>query len=104
MKRKLFLSLMLLLFVSIMNAQQKQNLKVLYVGGNNSDWEESTPEKIQERHNAFVSYLNDYFAEVSYLKSNEYKPELSAGYDVTILDGTLPQVQPAIWRKIKNMK
>ena len=99
MKRKIILSLILLLFVSVMNAQEKQNLKVLYVGGNNSDWEESTPEKIQERHNAFVSYLNDYFAEVSYLKSNEYKPELSAGYDVTILDGTLPQVQPAIWRK-----
>ena len=34
---------MLLLFVSVMNAQEKQNLKVLYVGGNNSDWEESTP-------------------------------------------------------------
>lgn len=99
MKKTITFLTIILICISQIHAQEKQNLKVLYVGGNNADWEETTQDNIKERHDAFVTYLSEYFTNVSYVKASEYKPENSAGYDVTILDGRLPRIQNAIWRK-----
>ena len=96
---KKLLYLILFLGISLTSfAQQKQELKVLYVGGS-SDLERPTPESVQERFSAFEEYLKQYFTQVTAIRSSQYKTHLSADYDVTIFDGMIPRKQQAIWRK-----
>lgn len=100
--RKLLTLIAVLLFAFTMNAQQKQNLKVLYVGGS-ADWEKKSPAEQQEQNNkriaAFENYLKNHFTEVTVINGNDYQEQISAGYDVTIFDGKLPLYAPSVVTK-----
>lgn len=90
--------ILMVLFTALQAAaQQKQNLKVLYVGGS-ADWE-ADKEGAGKRTAAFESYLKTYFTEVKAVAAKEYAAAMSAGYDVTIFDGPLPVVRQAVCSK-----
>lgn len=75
--------ILIVLFTALQAAaQQKQNLKVLYVGGS-ADWE-ADKEGAVKRTEAFENYLKTYFTEVKAVNSKEYATAMSAGYDVTV--------------------
>ncbi|WP_242132571.1 hypothetical protein [Aestuariivivens marinum] len=89
------------LFISFTcTAQQKLDLKVLYVGYHP---EKPMPERLgvfttgslsnerfkkeyEYRYPAFMDYLNTYFAEVKGVDARDYNSKLSENYDVTIFD------------------
>lgn len=97
--KKLFTFLTAILLVFAVNAQQKQTLKVLYVGGS-SDFEgQNANELSAKRAVAFENYLKNYFTEVKSVDGLLYSTQMSAGYDVTIFDGKLPQKLPAVITK-----
>lgn len=87
-------------------AQKKQNISVLYLGGQ-SDWvngrSEGMPKKfanekdfqksVNQRMAAFSSLLRKYFKTVKTMRAADYRPEMSANYDVTIFDGTPPEIE-----------
>lgn len=93
MKRILGIITLLCLVLAI--KAQKQNLKVLYVGGS-PDIEtitRSTPlpeavmqKSIKERMASFTSFLKSKFRTVKTVDGKDWTPELSAQYDVTIFD------------------
>ncbi len=97
MKKIFYLVISLLLSVSLM-AQEKQDLKILYISGS-ADYEvgtmKYTPEGIAERTASFTEFLNGYFTKVDVVAGTEYKPEMSKDYDVTILDGRLSVLSPS---------
>ena len=86
-----------------LNADGKANLKVLYVGGNadyESYMEKRSPEEheasVESRMQAFGDMLRDYFDSVAVINGKDYTPELSESYDVTVFDGRIPTIKPAI--------
>lgn len=99
--KQIFTILATLLLALSVNAQQKQNLKVLYVGGS-ADWETKTEEQIAQRCAAFESYLKTYFTEVKTVMATQYSSTMSAGYDVTVFDSNLPYVRPRTTGKDKK--
>lgn len=86
-----------------LNADGKSNLKVLYVGGN-ADYESYMEKRSSEEHEAsvesrmqaFGDMLRDYFDSVAVINGKDYTPELSESYDVTVFDGRIPTIKPAI--------
>lgn len=86
-----------------LNADGKSNLKVLYVGGN-ADYESFMEKRSSEEHEAsvesrmqaFGDMLRDYFDSVAVINGKDYTPELSESYDVTVFDGRIPTIKPAI--------
>lgn len=86
-----------------LNADGKAELKVLYVGGN-PDFDTFTVKRsaeerkasVKSRMEAFDVMLHDYFDSVAVIDGMEYKPEMSENYDVTIFDGPIPELKPAI--------
>lgn len=99
--RKIILSIAAILFCISAFAINKQNLKVLYVGGT-SDYYESTPETIADRTAIFGEYLKQYFTNVTVIDGKDYKMEMSANYDVTIFDGSTPIINPQVTVKRDN--
>lgn len=108
MTKRLF-SLLALCMIAVMAFAQplgaeKIKLNVLYVGGS-SDWRGegigittlSDPDSIASRSNAFEALLRDNFTGVTVLSGKDYKPELSAKYDVTILDSRIPVLRKSIF-------
>ncbi|MEG1485334.1 MAG: protein-disulfide reductase DsbD family protein [Bacteroidales bacterium] len=91
-----------MLCVLAVYAQQKQPLKVLYVGGS-ADWEKENPaqqqEQIAKRTASFENYLKSYFTQVQVVNGKEYDAQMSAGYDVTIFDGALQRKSPSVVTK-----
>lgn len=86
-----------------LNAEGKAELKVLYVGGNpdyESFLQKKTPEEhaasVKERMEAFGEFLRERFDSVAVIEGSAYKPELSEGYDVTVFDGKIPAIKPAV--------
>lgn len=100
MKRFIIFAFALLFCIGAF-AQNKTNLKVLYVGGT-SDYEKSTPELIADRTVAFEQYLNNYFSSVTVIDGKNFKEDMSANYDVTIFDGPIPCKSPRFSRKASN--
>lgn len=45
---------------------------------------------------AFGEFLRERFDSVAVIEGSAYKPELSEGYDVTVFDGKIPAVKPAV--------
>lgn len=96
------LCLVMLTFTFAMSAQQikKENTSVLYVGFNpekempdvqntnvNGGMDiERFKEDLKTRMPAFKSYLELYFKTVKTVDARDFKPEMSADYDVTIFD------------------
>lgn len=91
--KRIFAILVALVMVIQLSAQQKQNLKVLYVGGS-ADWDSKTEELVARRCSVFENYLKTYFTEVKTVMAAAYKASMSAGCDVTIFDSKLPYVRP----------
>lgn len=87
----------------------KQPLRVLYVGGS-VDWvgpEAATPKDqpatappVAARMKSFEGMLRRYFTAVTLMHAQDYRQEVSADFDVTILDGTPPEREPR--RQLKN--
>lgn len=94
--RKLIICGVLFFMCNILYADiVKSNLKVLYVGGSadvaTGFGREVEPEVLQKsiagRIASFEQMLKEYFETVQVIDAAEYKPEMSAQYDVTIMDG-----------------
>ena len=95
---KLLFFLLFLFFVAPgieANAQfSKSKLKVLYVGGTTDTYEmfrklsiEERQAEIKRRMASFEIMLKNYFDQVTVVHSKDYRAELSAAYDVTVMDG-----------------
>jgi hypothetical protein len=99
MRNGLFLMFLLFFLSFQVNAQKKENLKILYVGGS-SDWtdagdSEKKAEAVKQRTSAFEKYLNQYFTQIKVVQAEAYNEGMSAGYDVTIFDGKIKPISPA---------
>lgn len=86
-----------------MQAQKKQNLKILFVGGSpdiNTMGFMEKPDSMalvrsaHKRTAAWVAMLKQYFTVVKAVQGSEYRQRMSDNYDVTIFDG-----KPAPLRK-----
>lgn len=98
MKRLKFLATLLaLLFVTGMQAQKKQNLKVLFVGGTpdfNVMGVAQKPDSVKVAKSAkartasWTAMLKKYFTNVKSVQGKDYNQSMSDNYDVTIFDGT----------------
>ena len=104
--KRLFLTLSLLLCCFLgLNAQKKQAVSVLYVGGS-TDLEtmglEVKPDpavlvrSAAERTAAFEKFLKKNFKTVKVVDAKGYHYSMSDYYDVTILDGTPEPIAPGI--------
>ncbi len=92
--KQLFTIIITLLFALNLNAQNKQDIKVLYVSGT-SDWQENnSAEEIEKRAKSFEEYLKNYFTVVKVIDSKLYTSNMSADVDVTIFDGRLDNTTP----------
>lgn len=86
-----------------LNADGKADLKILYVGGN-PDYESFLRKKSPEEHaasvkgrmEAFGEFLRERFDSVNVIAGSEYKPAMSEKFDVTVFDGKIPAVKPAV--------
>lgn len=97
MKRiKLFSTLLALLVATGLQAQKKQNLKVLVVGGTpdfNSIGLATKPDSAKVAKSAkartasWTAMLKKYFTTVKSVQGVDYKQSMSDNYDVTIFDG-----------------
>ena len=95
------------------NRGNKIDMNILYVGGS-SDYAAgvegmskgentvSDPEIVKQRSDAFMGLLQTYFTNVTMVAGKDYSPELSAGYDVTVFDGTIPRKSDARFLKDQN--
>lgn len=94
MKRQFFISIMLVLMCCVANAAvKKSNISVLYVGGSCNYDSYSAPKEqtaldndIKARMDAFDQLLRTYFRIVKTINGKDYTPEMSDGYDVTVMD------------------
>ena len=81
----------------------KADLSVLYVGGQ-PDYEtysvqksaEARDSSVRARMAAFETMLKEYFDSVEVIRGDDYKPEMSEDYDVTVFDGRIPAVKPQV--------
>jgi len=89
---------------------KKSNLKILYVGGSadidrfgRRDTTEQAriaqQQSVQERMAAFETMLNNYFDSVTVIHADDYVPDLSKNYDVTVMDGTPKPISPRIMER-----
>ena len=82
---------------------KKSNVTVLYVGGT-PDINTSTKKvdsatvaaSVKQRMASFEKLLKRYFKEVAVVDAKDYTPELSDKYDVTVMDGLPPVLEPEI--------
>lgn len=92
MKNRLLVLILLLVCIipaTNLKAQEKTDLKILYVGDDNwlkISWAVFDPQRSED----FMDYLKSYFATVEQVASSEFKEEMSKNYDVTIFDGIIP--------------
>ncbi|MBQ9397045.1 MAG: hypothetical protein IJU08_00950 [Bacteroidales bacterium] len=104
--KRLFLTLSLLLCCFLgLNAQKKQAVSVLYVGGS-AELEtmglEVKPDaavlarSAAERTASFERFLKKHFKTVKVVDAKDYHYSMSDYYDVTILDGTPAPIAPGI--------
>ena len=85
----------------LLNTDGKATLKVLYVGGT-AEFEtfgshrskEGMEASAIERTAAWEAMLKERFDSVATVMGKDYKPEMSEGYDVTIVDGVIPATRP----------
>lgn len=110
---KKYLLLILLFFVvgvQSMNAQGKQKLSVLYVGGS-AEIETmggikvdslTLAKSIKARMASFEKFLKSRFRTVKVINGKDYIPALSEQYDVTLFDGRPVPIRPAIKEYDKN--
>lgn len=98
------------LFSGVLLAEniEKANLRILYVGGA-SDYTdygsvsaELKSESVRARTASFKSMLSEYFDSVTVVDGADYRPEISDSYDVTIIDGRIPEIKPAIRESDSN--
>lgn len=82
---------------------RKSGLKVLYVGGSpDIDNMASRPDSaavarsVTRRMASFEKMLKRYFKQVVVINAADYRPALSAEYDVTVMDGRPQPIQPEI--------
>ena len=83
-----------------------RSIRVLYLSGQ-SDWQngeisgslkvfatdEEFQESVDDRANAWAALLRTYFDSVTVMSAADWRPELSAGYDVTVFDGLTPVIE-----------
>ena len=85
-----------------LNGDGKVDLKVLYVGGQ-PDFEtmgarysaDTIEASVVARMASFEAFLNEKFTAVKVVRGDDYAPEMSNDYDVTIFDGRPPVIEPA---------
>ena len=102
--RTLILTLIaMLLCGSVAAGIKKSNLSVLYVGGSPDMNTFATKvdstvltESIKQRMASFEKFLKQYFKKVTVIHAEDYTPELSDDYDVTVMDGKPRILQPEI--------
>ena len=81
---------------------KKSNLKILYLGGSpdvdtfNQKDSLIIAESIKRRTASFEKMLKQYFKEVTVMDAKNYVPAMSDDYDVTVVDGTPPAIQPEV--------
>lgn len=107
MKKYLFPILSLILVAACsqaghLNSEGKADLKVLYVGGQPDVDPYSvklSPEEkeasVRKRMASFETFLKEKFTVVETVRDSAYRPDLSAGFDVTVFDGVPPELEPA---------
>lgn len=94
-----------LCFSLSLGAQNKTNLKILYVGEtakpeiNSNDkkniigaevvYEKNSDGSLM-RKDDFMNYLKSYFTTVDFVEGKSFKEEMSKGYDVTVFDAVIP--------------
>lgn len=96
------ISLCLFMFLIIIGCSDKEKLKVLYVGGSpdiRNSTHQLTPDvlekSVKERMASFEHCLKQYFQTVTVVHAQDYLPEMSDDYDVTIMDGTPRELEPS---------
>lgn len=107
MIRKILSLLVILNIVLFAQAQQKQELSVLYVGYSPEkemptkapmSW--TSPERFAEEYKtrmpAFVNYLNQYFTKVESVDCREYTADLSSKFDVTVFDENVKPIKERV--------
>lgn len=101
--KRIFLFLFSLLLLLPAQAVKKSSVSVLYVGGQ-ADVETAATkvdkdvlaQSVKTRMAAWDKYLRAYFKTVKSINGMDYKPEMSNQYDVTIFDGRIPKLRPAM--------
>ena len=102
MKKRLFS--IALACAAILPMSAKEKLNVLYVGGM-PDFETSmmaTPDQAAVEKSAkmrsadFTKFLKQRFTKVTSIDASQYSPEMSANYDVTVMDGKPTPIRPLI--------
>src|SRR5262249_40891449 len=82
------------------NAQTtpKMDLKVLFVGGSGEKdrfLDKSMAGYHADRRTAsFTALVERYFTHVTTIQAKDYRQEKSAAFDVTVMDGTPPAIEP----------
>ena len=102
--KKLVALLFAILFCGSLSAGiKKSDLKVLYVGGSpNVDIFTAQVDSavvaasVKERMASFEKFLKKYFKSVTVVNAADYTPELSNDYDVTVMDGRPPMLEPEV--------
>ncbi|MDR1273100.1 MAG: DUF4200 domain-containing protein, partial [Odoribacteraceae bacterium] len=99
MKRLLYAGMLVALFaLCAATPVKKSNLSILYVSGA-SDWTKTDAanhqQHVRARAVAFETMLKEYFTPVTVVAAADYKQEMSSRHDVTVMDGTPPQLKPA---------
>ena len=94
---------MTLFYSSTIAGIKKSNIKILYVGGSANiatvtSKVDSTilNASVKQRMASFEKFLKQYFKKVTVIHAEDYTPELSDGYDVTVMDGKPRILQPEI--------
>lgn len=106
MKKLFFIGLILCICCVSWAKIDKSNLRILYVGGS-GNIETSLGivdsvafrKDVQERMASYENMLKQYFNTVEVIHAGEYFPELSARYDVTVMDGIPDPILPAYTNK-----
>ena len=106
MKRLALIAALLLCLLPGLNAQKKQAVSVLYVGGS-ADIETAgvsempAPEVLEAsaaaRTASFQKLLKKYFKTVKVVDAKDYSWQMSNDYDVTIIDGKPEPISPRIY-------
>ena len=109
MKKYLLMTMLFLLPVAAfaqggyrLNKEGKVDLSVLYVGGQ-PDFDntigkrpaDETEASAAVRMASFEDFLKTKFTTVKAIRGSDYVPAMSDGFDVTVFDGRLPEIEPA---------
>lgn len=90
MKRLLIIGVLCCL-CGMLGAQiKKSDVSVLYVGGS------SDTKEVAKRTASFEKMLKHYFKTVGVVQGKDYTMDFSDNYDVTVFDGSIPELSPAI--------